>query len=216
MNPAKIDMCKECGRGCEEPCLAVEKLFEIYEEERTREKKTLIKALRKQLGLIDCEPSKKMAKLGEAVIEHIKELHYIKDYGVKIGYVISFETKKSNKKIVFADCRKVSAPYTAYLPYDILVTVYEPNASLFSENQQKILMWHELKHIEVGPRGVTVRPHDIEDWESIIKKFGIKWSEFGREVPDILKVKGNGKRKRKKRPTKSNRIRTDTGRKKDS
>jgi hypothetical protein len=38
----------------------------------------------------------------------------------------------------------------------------------------------------IGPRGLTNRPHDVEDFKFILNEFGIEWNEFDQEVVDIL------------------------------
>ena len=94
--------------------------------------------------------------------------------------------KKKDGKIVAADCRKVTSAYTAYLPFDFVVTFYEPNMSYMTDNQRKVLMLHELKHIGVGPKGLRIEPHDIEDFDSILTRYGLRWNGFGNDVTDIL------------------------------
>ena len=76
--------------------------------------------------------------------------------------------------------------WTAFLPFDFIITFYEPNIYYMTENQKKILMLHELKHIDVGERGLTIRPHDIEDFKSIIKTYGLEWNDMDQDLPDIL------------------------------
>jgi predicted metallopeptidase len=179
-------LCKNCLNECEGSCSAFEALIKIYSEQRTEEKRQLIKDLRKQLDLMDCEPSPEYEELANKIIDKRPEVQHIREYEFKIGYVLSYEAKKKDGKIVFADCRKVNSPYLAYLPYDYIITVYEPNIDMLSENHKKIVMLHELCHPMIGPRGLTNRPHDVEDFKFILHEFGIDWNEFDQEVPDIL------------------------------
>ena len=207
MNPSKIDMCKECGRGCEEPCLALEKLYEIYEERRTKQKQYLIKMLRSQLNILDWEVAPDLQELGEAIINRFPRFSFIREFNIKIGYVRSYKNKVSEGKTTLADCQKVTSSYQAYLPYDVLITFYDPNVAILTVNQRKLVMYHELRHIEMTPKGVRIRPHDIEDFEEILRSFGLQWNAFGNDVPDILaggdvgaetgKQKGKGNRKEK-------------------
>ena len=55
-----------------------------------------------------------------------------------------------------------------------------------SENQRKILMLHELKHIGIGEKGLKLEEHDREDFADILKRYGIDWNMHGEEVTDIL------------------------------
>jgi hypothetical protein len=72
------------------------------------------------------------------------------------------------------------------LPYDFLITFYDPCVAVLTTNQKKLVMYHELRHIEITQKGFGVRPHDIEDFEEILHSFGLKWNAFGNDVPDIL------------------------------
>lgn len=179
-------VCQKCGKDCPDPCVALKLLLKIYSEKRVEEKTELIHKLRYLLQILDWEVSDKLQELGNKVIDKIAELAYIRDFDIKIGYVLSYERKVNKGKVVFADTRKVNGPYQAYLPFDILITFYEPNIGILSENQQKIVMWHELRHIDIGPKGVTIRPHEVDDWKSILREYGIDWNEYGHEVNDIL------------------------------
>jgi hypothetical protein len=183
---SKISFCERCGLDCQEPCDALNTFIRVFGEFRTEEKKELIKILRKELEIIDWEPSQELAELGNKVLDKIEELSYIRDYEIKIGYVLSGEAKKQDGRIVFADCRKVTGPYQAYLPYDFLITFYEPNVDILSDNQKKILMWHELKHIGISHKGLKLVPHEVDDFKVILRKFGIDWNDFDQEIPDIF------------------------------
>jgi hypothetical protein len=45
---------------------------------------------------------------------------------------------------------------------------------------------HELKHIGVGEKGFKLEEHDTEDFAVILERYGIRWNDIDREVPDIL------------------------------
>lgn len=184
----KCELIEECNRLKIE-CNALNALCKIGITEDRQRKRELIIEYAKQLDIIEYEPSKEMQELGEKVISHVQELNFIDEFEIRIGYVISYEAKKKDGRTVAADCRKVTSSYMAYLPFDFIVTFYEPNMSYMTENQKKILMIHELKHIEIGYRGLKIKPHDIEDFEIILKEYGINWNDFNKDVPDIFKLK---------------------------
>ena len=182
---AESAVCKQCGRGCEIPCGALNKLIEIYKQTREQERHQLIRKLNKDLDLIDAEPSKELKKLAEQVIYKFSELQHIIDYQIKIGYVISQENPPGSK-IKYADCTKLKLKYKAWLPYDFIVTFYAPNTDMLSDNQRKILMLHELRHIGVGEKGLKLMVHEVEDFTSILQRHGITWNGINEEVIDIL------------------------------
>lgn len=130
-------------------------------------------------------PSDELRELGEKVINKFPEFDFIKEFNIRIGYVSSYEVKKG-ERIVYADCRKVNTVFQAFIPLDIIITFYEYNTEMLSENQKAILMKHELKHIGMNNKGVNINPHEIEDFKDILRDYGNDWNEVGKIVPDIL------------------------------
>lgn len=193
-----IPICESCGRGCEDHCAAIDKLSQIYNEQRLQEKNELIKSLRPLLDIQDFEAADDLRNLAERVIAAMPELHIIRDFDIRVAYVRSFEPKRDKGSSVNADCRKVNGTYTAFLPYDFIITVYEPNSYYMTENQLKILMLHELRHIGIGERGLRIENHDVEDFKDILVRYGINWNGLDEDVPDILAGGESGKRQSKK------------------
>ncbi len=194
-----VPICKNCDNECKNPCSAMNTLMQLYIQLREEEKTKTIRDLRKDLALIDYEVADDLKELGEKLIKTMPELYVIRDYDIKIGYVRSYERKRDKGKCVNADCRRVNGTYTAYLPFDFIITFYDPNMYYMTENQKKILMLHELKHIGIGDKGIRLENHDIEDFKDILNRFGIDWNEFNQDVPDILAGGDDGKKKGKEK-----------------
>ena len=138
---------------------------------------------------IDYEPAPDIMELAEKIIMRKSDIKWIldDDYFHLIGFVRS-HISKTNSPDVPADCRKVPNPFRAFVPYDIIITVYEPCANLLSENQFKILLYHELKHIgTTQEQNLKVNDHDTKDFYVILKNYGIDWQRYDSQVPDILK-----------------------------
>ena len=185
-----MDICNDCVYQalCKEEkstCEAIRELIKINKIRSIKDRSIITRLLSRKLGIRNAEPSKELKQLGEAIINKFPELQFINIYGIKVGYVLSYENK-GGQKITYADCKKLGEVYKAYLPFDFIVTFYYFNTELLDENQKKILMLHELKHIQINERGLSVRPHDIEDFKDILDKYGNEWNEFEKEVPDIL------------------------------
>lgn len=179
-------ICKRCGRDCELPCHAINLLTKFCLDFSVEEKARILKELGKDFNLFDYEVADDLKELGNKVVAAMPELYIIRDFDVKIGYVRSFEAKRDKGRFINADCRKVNGTYTAYLPFDFIITFYEPNVYHMTENQKKILMLHELRHIGMGEKGLRIEPHDVEDFRDILYRFGIEWNGFDQDVPDIL------------------------------
>lgn len=181
------ELCKKClyNKDCKISCPAFGELYRISDEQDAKDKTALIRNLKKQIGLRDAEPSQDLKRLGTKIINSFQEFGFIREWNIKIGYVISQE-RKSGKKIVYADCRKVQEVFRAYLPFDFIITFYAQNTGHLNDSQINVLMLHELRHIGMGERGLTIVPHDIEDFSSILSKYGLDWNEYGKELPDIF------------------------------
>lgn len=188
----KTNVCLVCMTDCGEPCAAHEELNRVYMDLRTEQKDDIVNGLRGQLEAGDAEVDEGLRALAERLIVAMPELSIIPTYDIKVGYVRSYEPKIDNGKAVYADCRKVTKTYKAFLPFDFIITVYDPNACLLSENQMKILMLHELKHIGLGEKGLTIENHDVEDFLDILERYGVTWNWLNAEVPDILEA-GDGR-----------------------
>ena len=124
------------------------------------------------------------AELGMKVIENERSLRWIAEADVRIGFLRSFKEKKSSGKIVHGECIKVKELYEPFCPYDFLIVLYEPNICDLNERQMYALMHHELLHVGIsedmnGNLKYQIIPHDIEDFDEIISRYGRHWSRPG-------------------------------------
>lgn len=106
----------------------------------------------------------------------------ILDAGISVGFVSSTKEKKYGRiKNVLAECKKVTDLEQLYCPHDFLIIVYELNCEGLTDEQMKILLWHELEHIGIdGETGdFFVKPHDVEEFDNIINAHGLHWQEGG-------------------------------------
>lgn len=104
----------------------------------------------------------------------------ILDAGISVGFVSSTKEKKYGRiKNVLAECKKVTDLEQLYCPHDFLIIIYELNCEGLSDEQMKILLWHELEHIGIDPETgeFYVRPHDVEEFDKIIDAHGLHWQE---------------------------------------
>lgn len=138
----------------------------------------------------DIRYSEEYTNLAYQIAAKIPELNYIRDFGIAFAVLLSDEEKKTNRKIVYGDCEKVPDRFRYCCPYEFQIKLYEPNIDLLSEEQIKILLWHEMMHMgideETAEPTYYTAPHDFEDFHCITDKFGIDWNEEGKILPDIL------------------------------
>lgn len=116
------------------------------------------------------------AEIGSRLIEEMEELAPIRESGLTIIYLSSEHEKKSGGKIVHGQCEHVPEKYRWGIPCDYTITLFEPNNAGMSEKQIEILIFHELLHVD--PEGKGCRPHDLEDFKTIIEKYGVDWADF--------------------------------------
>ena len=99
-----------------------------------------------------------------------------------IIYLSSTHKKTGGGKVVKAECEKISEKYKWGIPCDFTITVFEPNIEGFTEEQIRILLFHELLHVKIefnedGSENYGTYPHDLEDFKEIIDRFGTDWSK---------------------------------------
>ena len=118
--------------------------------------------------------------LGQALIDEDPALEDIRASGVSVAFLRSELEKKTRTSLIYGQCERVPDKYRWAVPFDFMVTVFEPNVERFTEDQLKILLLHELLHIGVEEDGneydFYVREHDIEDFNEIIDRYGVGWS----------------------------------------
>lgn len=121
------------------------------------------------------------ALIARELIDTDECLEYIRESNVTIVYLSSELEKKSKRKLVFGECEKVPDRYKWAVPCDFTITVFEPNVERFTGEQLRILIFHELLHIGIEKDGneesYFVRPHDIEDFEEVLRRYGMRWAD---------------------------------------
>lgn len=127
--------------------------------------------------------SEEYRELAEIVIEEHEDLWWLRTADVRIDYLSSTKEKKSKGKFILGECQLVKEIYKVYVPYDFFIIFYEPNLEGLTYDQLKIVMYHELLHVNVkdtdGEPQYDVNPHDIEDFRKVIDKYGLDWNQNG-------------------------------------
>ena len=128
------------------------------------------------------ELSPEWADIAYEVIKNEKSLVDIRNSHATFSFLTSEQAKKAKGKKVCAECEKVPDKYKWGIPADFTITVFLPNVEGFSEEQKRILMFHELKHVGIvfnsdGSESYNTVPHDYEDFKEIIDRYGTEWSE---------------------------------------
>ncbi len=119
-------------------------------------------------------------RMAEDLIKREPELAYIKDSMVIIAYLESNKKKIENGKVVLGQCEKVMSKNQWAMQFDFTITIFAPNVEGLTEEQLKMVMFHELLHIGIEQEDESDRyyivPHDLEDFKLIIDKFGTDYA----------------------------------------
>lgn len=119
------------------------------------------------------------ARVGQDLIDTEPALVHIKESQATIVYLSSEHEKKSGGKIVYGECEKVPRKWKWAVPCDFTITIFEPNVERFTDEQLRILIFHELLHVGITKDGneesYSVKTHDVEDFREIIDRFGLDW-----------------------------------------
>lgn len=122
------------------------------------------------------------AKIGRELIETEEALVDIANSQATIIYLSSEHKKVASGKVILGQCEKVADKYKWGIPCDFTITVFEPNIEGMSEDQIRMLIFHELLHVGIefgadGTESYSVKPHDLEDFKLIIDRYGTDWSK---------------------------------------
>ena len=127
--------------------------------------------------------NKNYERIAQKLIENEAELEYIKNSKARITYLESDSSKKNGPdKLVLGECEKVASKNQWAISSDFTITVYTNNVLGMSEEQIKILLFHELLHVGIdwgtdGGEIYSVKKHDLEDFKIIIDKYGTDWAK---------------------------------------
>ncbi len=191
---ARAELCSGCINedNCKQNrcyCSAINELFHVYDDSKKQIAQTFVDEHRQWLSIEDAEECKEYGEIASKVIDSVEELTFIKELDIKVGYVKSYEAKVKDGRIIYGDCRKVNDIYQSFIPFDFIITLYEPNITLLSDNQLKVLLWHELRHIGINERTLKTEyklmPHEVEDFHSILDRLGTRWNMPDAQIEDI-------------------------------
>ena len=86
------------------------------------------------------------AEMAKQIIDEELLLTDIANSHATIVYLGSDYAKTSKGKAVCGECEKVADKNKWAIPADFTITVFEPNTADFTEEQMRILLFHELLH----------------------------------------------------------------------
>ncbi len=122
------------------------------------------------------------AEMAAQIIDEEESLIDVANSHATIIYLGSDNEKKSKGKAVLGECERISDKYKWGIPADFTITVFEKNCAGFTDDQLRILLFHELLHVGIeflddGSERYSVKPHDYEDFKEITDRYGTDWGK---------------------------------------
>lgn len=133
-------------------------------------------------------------EIAEELIATEPDLAYIKESRVRIAFLKSDAAKKAGSdRLVHGECEKVQNKNQWAINYDFTITLFYPNNIGMGPDQLRVLLFHELLHIgiEQGPEGdeyYSIRKHDLEDFKTIVDRFGVNWADRPQDRDDVKEI----------------------------
>ncbi len=120
--------------------------------------------------------SEKLKQIAVGLMHEFDDIAHLDDEGLRIAYQYSDQEKKTRDMIVYADTEVIKEKYREFMPYEFLITFYEPNCEGLDDEHLKRLMYHELKHVGYeGDNKFRIIQHNLEDFRECIDKWGVDW-----------------------------------------
>lgn len=118
-------------------------------------------------------------KENEQLANLISELNPYPNVKIK-----SFVTKLNN---CAGKCIKCTGVWKKFANCDVIILVSEDFWNVASDLEKRALVEHELSHIDFTKSGkVKLKRHDIEEFLSIVQKYGA-WDSTLKQLQQILK-----------------------------
>jgi hypothetical protein len=129
---------------------------------------------------VSYEEAPEIKELAEQIIDKLDDVGH-----VNIKEVLFLKELNTIGSNALARCYRLTGkPYQFFTNHKWCIVVFQNMIDYMTENQLKILIWHELKHIH--PFLDKSVDHNVKDFQSCIE-VDPRWSMPNTEVGDILK-----------------------------
>lgn len=107
------------------------------------------------------------------IAEELIEDHYKHLLGVNIGFIFRDEAPNSGGKITLGKASVVPAHMRPYVDFEFMIWLAEDKWHLANDLQKRALVDHELAHCIFKEGNPAMRPHDIEEFNDILERYGL-------------------------------------------
>ncbi|MDR1439967.1 MAG: hypothetical protein LBJ10_08150 [Clostridiales bacterium] len=121
--------------------------------------------------------------------------------GVPVGQILFVDRQEAkptkNCKAVLAKAGRIPSRFAEIIfqltgrSFRFTIEFFKANARHLSREQNVMLLYHEMRHIQAvelggGESGVAIVGHDVEEWAEVLRLAGQGWDGPHRSVPDLL------------------------------
>lgn len=123
--------------------------------------------------------NKEYQEIAQDLIDTEEELEFLRYADISIMLLSSCAKKTKGGMKVCGQCEKIADKYKWTVPCDFTITIFEPNCVGMTDEQIRILIFHELLHVGYEPeeKKLFVKEHDLTDFKTIIDRYGTDWAE---------------------------------------
>lgn len=119
-------------------------------------------------------------KAPEYVLDMARRLIDTKSYleplqEARIAIIMRSEAGSSSGKAILGRAAKVSDQDRLYMDFDFKIWLAEDYWGRFDAHQREALLTHELLHCSFVGESAKIRPHDVEEFEIVIREYGFWW-----------------------------------------
>lgn len=131
--------------------------------------------------------------------QELIELYHPHLAEARIGLLMREEAGKGNGRVVLGAAKRTPADQRAYVDFDFIIWLAQDWwEHMLSPMQRRALLDHELCHCYVASNGdVSLRGHDIEEFDAIIRRYGF-WRPHSERTEEAVQARfeyaqGNGR-----------------------
>jgi hypothetical protein len=106
-----------------------------------------------------------------------------------IGFLMRLDEVKRKGMVVLGQASKVTPAHRMFMHYHFIIWISAPNYVSLTELQRRALIDHELCHCEYDGTKETnqasILPHDIEEFDVILRRYGF-WRPGGKRTENMI------------------------------
>lgn len=130
------------------------------------------------------------SRIGNMLLDTEEIFKDLREHPIRIEFLESDKPAPKSGRVVLGECFKVSDKVKKLMAASTVmenkipgffIVIYKERIKHFSPEQLRILIMHELMHIEVkksddGKATHSIRKHNVEEFDYILREYGLNWA----------------------------------------